>query len=96
MAFDIGFIKAETHTPEYLMHKYWARKPHNVINECINVLTDEGDVVLDPFSGSGTVERVAIKYHRLSFGIELNFNYIKNIAHKRTANVQLALIGSPE
>lgn len=31
MGFDIEFIKAETHTPEYLMHKYWARKPHNVM-----------------------------------------------------------------
>lgn len=72
MAFDIGFIKAETHTPEYLMHKYWARKPHNVINECINVLTDEGDVVLDPFCGSGVTLREGALLGRKCVGFDLN------------------------
>ena len=26
-------IVAKTHTPMYLMHKYWARKPHNVVSD---------------------------------------------------------------
>jgi hypothetical protein len=28
-------IIAETHTSEYQIHKYWARKPHNVVNHYI-------------------------------------------------------------
>ena len=72
MAFDIGFIKAETHTPEYLMHKYWARKPHNVISECISSLTSEGDTIVDPFCGSGVTIREGALIGRKSYGFDLN------------------------
>ena len=72
MAFDIGFIKAETHTPEYLMHKYWARKPHNVISECISSLTSEGDIIVDPFCGSGVTIREGALIGRKSYGFDLN------------------------
>lgn len=72
MAFDIGFIKAETHTPEYLMHKYWARKPHNVISKCISSLTSEGDVIVDPFCGSGVTIREGALIGRKSYGFDLN------------------------
>ncbi len=34
-----------------------------------------GDVVLDPFCGSGTVGMVALRYHRDFLGIELNPEY---------------------
>lgn len=84
MAFDIGFIKAETHTPEYLMHKYWARKPHNVINECINVLTDEGDVVLDPFCGSGVTLREGALLGRKYFQRTYSFRNITGIKNSIT------------
>lgn len=72
MGFDIGFIKAKTHTPEYLMHKYWARKPHNVISECIAALTSESDIVLDPFCGSGVVLREGALLGRRCYGFDLN------------------------
>src|SRR5574340_429208 len=45
-------------------------------------------VVFDPFAGSGTVERVAIRLRRRSFGTELNFRYISEIVTKRTADIQ--------
>ena len=70
MSFDIRFIKAETHTPEYLMHKYWARKPHNVISECIEKLSNEGDVVADFFCGSGTSLVVAKELGRQYINLE--------------------------
>lgn len=44
---------AKTHPPEYLLHKYWARKPHNVLNHYIRKYLQPGDTVLDPFCGSG-------------------------------------------
>ena len=41
------------HPAHYLMHRYWGRKAHNVVNEYIKNFTEEGDTVLDPFMGSG-------------------------------------------
>ena len=52
---------AKPHTPMYLMHKYWARKPHNVVSEYIENYTKEGELVLDPFCGSGPTPIEAIK-----------------------------------
>ena len=49
-------------------------------------------IVLDPFSGSGTVERVAIRLGRRSLGVELNHEYIADIAKRRTSNLQVRLI----
>lgn len=72
MNFDIGFIKAETHTAEYLMHKYWARKPHNVISRCIKKLTQEDDIILDPFCGSGVAVREGALLGRKCIGIDIN------------------------
>lgn len=72
MPLDVQFIKAEKHTSEYLMHKYWARKPHNVIRECISSLTEKGDVVLDPFCGSGVTIREGALIGRNCYGFDLN------------------------
>ncbi|MCS6831446.1 MAG: site-specific DNA-methyltransferase, partial [bacterium] len=33
------------------MHKYWAKKPHNVVRAFILQYTRPGEVVLDPFCG---------------------------------------------
>ena len=63
---------AKPHTHMYLMHKYWARKPHNVVSEYIKNYTKEGDIVLDPFCGSGPTPIEAIKLGRKGIGIDLN------------------------
>ncbi|MGH9727574.1 MAG: DNA methyltransferase [Candidatus Acidiferrales bacterium] len=56
----------------YVMHKYWARKPHNVVSEYIKNYTREGDLILDPFLGSGVTALEAIKLGRRAAGIDLN------------------------
>lgn len=63
---------AEPHTPMYLIHKYWARKPHNVVAAYIKNYSQEGEIVLDPFSGSGVTAIEAIKSGRKGIAIDLN------------------------
>ncbi len=65
-------LVAKTHTSMYLMHKYWARKPHNVVSEYIKHYTKEGEIVLDPFAGSGVTAIEAIKSGRKAIAIDLN------------------------
>ena len=43
----------------------------------IKLFTDRGDVVLDPFSGSGTTFRVAQSLGRVGVGIEIVEEYVK-------------------
>jgi len=81
-------ILAETHKSQYLMHKYWARKPANVVSEYIKYFTNENDVVLDPFAGSGVT---AIEAANL--GIKAIFNDLSPtsifIAKNTSLNVNL-------
>jgi len=63
---------AHAHTPMYLIHKYWARKPHNVVSEYIRHYSKEGEIVLDPFGGSGVTAMEAIKAGRKAVSIDLN------------------------
>ena len=72
MPFDISYVAAETHTPEYLMHKYWARKPHNVISDCIKKLVPDYGIILDPFCGSGVVLREGSKLNHICYGFDIN------------------------
>jgi 16S rRNA G966 N2-methylase RsmD len=65
-------LVAKAHTPEYLMHKYWARKPHNVVAEYIKHYSKEGEIILDPFAGSGVTATEAIKLGRKGIAIDLN------------------------
>ena len=69
---NIEIIPAETHTSEYLMHKYWARKPHNVISHFLKQLVPENGYVLDPFMGSGVVIKEAMELGFNAYGIDIN------------------------
>ena len=72
MARKLKNIKAKAHPPHYMMHKYWGRKPHNVVCEYIKNYSNEGEVVLDPFMGSGVVVIEALKNSREAYGVDLN------------------------
>jgi len=65
-------VVPKPHTPMYLMHKYWARKPHNVVSEYIKNYTKTGEIVLDPFCGSGPTPIEAIKSGRKAIAIDLD------------------------
>ena len=51
------------------------QKPINLFRELILASTKEGDVILDPFIGSGTTAIACIKERRHFIGMELNKEY---------------------
>lgn len=61
-----------SYSPMYSMHKYWSKKPSEIIDEYIRTYTDKGDIVLDPFVGYGVTAFEAIKLGRRAVAIELN------------------------
>jgi len=61
---------------------HFATFPEEIPEVCIKAGTKLGDLVLDPFVGSGTTCAVASRLGRNSIGIELNEEYFK-LARKR-------------
>ncbi|MFX0100931.1 MAG: DNA methyltransferase [Candidatus Hodarchaeota archaeon] len=61
-----------THSREYLMHKYWSRKPHNIVASYVEQYSKEGDVILDPFGGSGVTLNEALHLGRRCISIDVN------------------------
>jgi site-specific DNA-methyltransferase (adenine-specific) len=59
--------------------------PEGVLERIIRVASNEGDVVLDPFAGSGTTLAVAKRFKREWLGIELSDNYADAV-RERLAN----------
>lgn len=61
-----------THSPMYLMHKYWARKPHNIVSTYIKRYSKINEIVLDPFSGSGITPCEALKNKRKAISVDID------------------------
>ena len=61
--------------------------PHELIIPAIKAGTEEGDLVLDPFMGSGTTAEVALKLGRGYLGCELHEEY-GELIQKRLSSVQ--------
>lgn len=60
---------------EYENHP--TQKPEALLERIILASSHEGDIVLDPFSGSFTTATVALKHGRKAIGIELNEEFFK-------------------
>lgn len=56
---------------------HFAVYPPDLIRPCIRAGTELGDIVLDPFSGSGTTGAVATFEGRKYIGIDLNRDYLR-------------------
>ncbi|MDI6696939.1 MAG: DNA methyltransferase [Anaerolineales bacterium] len=63
------------------------QKPEALLYRVILSSSNPGDVILDPFFGSGTTGAVAKKLHRHWIGIERNPDYIK-VAQERINSIQ--------
>jgi len=64
---------------------HFATYPPELILPCVLAGSKEGDIVLDPFSGSGTTGEVALKNNRNYIGCELNPEYAK-LSEKRISD----------
>ncbi len=64
---------------------HFAVMPEALVEPCVLAASREGDTVLDPFAGSGTVGVVALRHQRNFVGCELNPEYAE-MARARIAN----------
>ncbi len=62
----------ETYTGLAGFHKYWGKKPVESLSYLIENCTGEGDIVLDPFLGSGLISLECLKRNRRFIGVDIN------------------------
>ena len=72
--------------------KHPTQKPIELLERIILSSTDEGDLVLDPFSGSGTTGIAAIRNQRRYIGLELEDEYIDLASKRYEAEVEERLV----
>ena len=81
-------------TPQKKEEKKFGRhptqKPEALLERIVLASTKKGDLVLDPFNGSGTTAVAAYKNDRKYIGIELDKKYL-NITKKRINNINSKL-----
>lgn len=72
---------------------HFAVFPEELIEPCILAGSRIGDIVFDPFMGSGTTAQVAQKFGRQYLGCELNPAY-EELQNNRTAQQGFAFVGA--
>lgn len=72
---------------------HFAIYPEDLIKPCISAGSKPGDIVLDPFGGSGTTGKVALELNRQPILIELNPEY-GNLINERVCQPRLDLYGT--
>jgi adenine-specific DNA-methyltransferase len=83
--------------PEKTIHP--CQFPVELVQRCVLALTNNGDIVFDPFMGVGSVLIAAMLHDRNGLGFEIDDDYIK-IAQKRindylNNNLKIRPIGKP-
>ncbi len=69
---SIDNLRPSTYKGIYAMHKYWSKKPPNIVAFFIEKYSQKGDIVLDPFSGYGVTGIEALRLSRKTVLIDLN------------------------
>ena len=70
----LAVLQPTKRNPMYDSHLYWSQKSFNVCDALIELLTNEKDIVFDPFLGSGvtTLEAIRNEYNRKGIGCDIN------------------------
>lgn len=69
---------------------HFATFPEEIPRRCIKAASRVGDLILDPFGGSGTTGRVAVELRRRAVLLDLAYTHdYRELAEKRTRNVQM-------
>lgn len=63
--------------------KHPTQKPEALLDRIVRASTSPGDVVLDPFCGSGTTGVIALRHGRSFIGIDMNKDYMESFAIPR-------------
>ena len=63
------------------------QKPVALLKELIEIFTDEGDVVIDPVSGSGATLRAAYELGRHAYGFEIKKDFYKQSKELMLTNI---------
>lgn len=58
--------------PVLSLHPYWSKKPWNVVAYSIQTFSRPGQIVLDPFCGSGTTIFESLRMGRKAVGLDIN------------------------
>ena len=66
-----GSLKGSNNNP------HPAPYPNELVERVIEISTDSGDKVLDPFLGSGTTTKIAVEKQRYGIGFEINSEFYK-------------------
>jgi len=80
--YDVGYMKTTT---DKFAYQHPAMFPEALARDHIISWSNEEDIVLDPFIGSGTVAKMCERLNRKWIGIEINQSYCE-IAKKRVLN----------
>lgn len=81
----------DIHTQAY-SGAHFATFPPLLVERCLALTSDVGDLVLDPFVGSGTTAEVALQRGRRFIGVELNPEYVM-LAKRRIERATRSLPG---
>ena len=65
-------IIPDTYKELHGFHKYWGKKPVEILGKIIEEFTNEGSIILDPFLGSGLVSKECLRLNRKFVGIDIN------------------------
>jgi DNA modification methylase len=99
-----GLTKSYTHknkrsvwsvTNKPYKHAHFATFPPDLIEPCILAGSREGDIVLDPFMGSGTTAMVAREHNRHYIGCELHQDYAGLIEKRMPVEISSQDIDNP-
>ncbi|WP_052011803.1 DNA methyltransferase [Youngiibacter fragilis] len=78
---DLSEVKAKIKTTVatnnndlYKSHLYWSQKPYNICDILIENFSEKGDIIFDPFMGSGVtlIQAISKEYSRKAVGVEIN------------------------